>query len=107
MIQKDLGATLQLISAFNMVKETIPESAMGFYAGGRNWLPLTVQAIMLGADIIRVGIEDCYWTYPHKDEVIPSNAEVVRKIATIAKELGREIATADEAPKILSIKFMK
>jgi 3-keto-5-aminohexanoate cleavage enzyme len=104
-IDKDPWATLQLISTFHMVKETIPESVMGFYAGGRNWLPLTVQAIMLGADIIRVGIEDCYWTYPHRDDVIPSNAEVVRKIATIAKELGREIATPEEARKILGIKL--
>ena len=105
LIHKDPWAALQLIASFHMVKETIPGSVMGFYGGGRNWLPTTVLAIMLGIDIVRVGIEDCYWTYPHKNDVIPSNADVVRKIATIAKELGREIATPDQARDILGIKL--
>jgi uncharacterized protein (DUF849 family) len=104
-IHKDPWAALQLIASFHMVKETIPDSVMGVYTGGRNWLPMTVLAIMLGTQIVRVGIEDCYWVYPHKDDVIRSNADVVRKIATIAKELGREIATADEAREILGIKL--
>ena len=102
-IHRDPWAALQLITNMNMVKESIPDSVIGVYTGGRNWLPVTVLGIMLGADIIRVGIEDCYWTYPHKDEIIKSNAYVVRKIATIAKELGREIATPQEARQILGI----
>jgi 3-keto-5-aminohexanoate cleavage enzyme len=71
--------------------------------GGRNWLPLTVMAIMLGADVIRVGKEDTVHVYPHKDDIIESCAALVRKVATIAKALGRDIATPDEARKILGI----
>jgi 3-keto-5-aminohexanoate cleavage enzyme len=33
-----------------------------------------------------------------------SNAELVEKVVRIAKELGREIATSDEARKILGLK---
>lgn len=104
-IHKDPWAALQLIASFHMVKETIPDSVMGVYAGGRNWLPITVLGIMLGAQIVRVGAEDCYWVYPHKDDVIQRNADMVRKVATIARELGREIATSEEAREILGIKL--
>jgi 3-keto-5-aminohexanoate cleavage enzyme len=104
-IHKDPWASLQLITQMNMVKETIPDSPIGIYAGGRNWLPVTTLGIMLGADIVRVGIEDCYWVYPHRDDVIPSNAAVVKKIVTIARELGREIATPGEARKILGLEL--
>mgnify|MGYP001362120787 CR=1 FL=1 len=76
----------------------------GATIGGHNWLPLTVQAIMLGVDCVRIGMEDTLWMYPHKEEVISSCAEVVRKVATIAKELGREIATPQQAREILGIK---
>ena len=65
---------------------------------------MTVLTIMLGASYIRVGMEDASWLYPHKDEFIQSTAQVTRKIVTIARELGREIATPAEARAILGIK---
>jgi len=57
----------------------------------------------MGVDIVRVGMEDHLWMYPHKDEKIRNNADEVRKIATIARELGRPIATPAEARKIMGI----
>lgn len=75
--------------------------------GGHNWLPLTVVAIMLGADIVRVGKEDMVYMYPHKDDIITSCGDAVKKIATIARELGREIATPAEARKVLGLKTPK
>jgi 3-keto-5-aminohexanoate cleavage enzyme len=54
-------------------------------------------------DGIRVGMEDHLWMYPHKDEIIKSSADETRKIATIARELGRDIATPQEARKIMGI----
>jgi 3-keto-5-aminohexanoate cleavage enzyme len=70
---------------------------MGMVAGERNWLPMTVLGIMLGVDIVRIGKEEPVYMYPHKDELITSNVECVRKIKAIANELGREIATPAEA----------
>lgn len=82
----------------------MPEgSVIGLSAGGRNWLPLTVFAILLGVDVVRVGMEDCLWLYPHKNELITNNAEPTRKITAIARELGREIATPAEARAIMGI----
>ena len=71
--------------------------------GGRYWLPLTAVAIMLGADIVRIGMEDAVYMYPHKNETIKSNGEVVEAVAGIARRLGREIATPDEARRMLGL----
>ena len=79
------------------------EAAMGH----RNWLPMLTFAIMLGADIVRVGKEDAIYKYPHKDDLITSNADVVETIATIARALGREIATPEEAREILGLKSFR
>lgn len=103
---KDPWSYLQLITSMNMIKENMPESAIGVYAGGRNWLPMIVMGIMMGANIVRVGIEDCYWLYPHKDEIIKKNADVVKMTVDIANLLGRKVVTdVEEARKILGIKL--
>ncbi|MGB2582145.1 MAG: 3-keto-5-aminohexanoate cleavage protein, partial [Thermoplasmata archaeon] len=86
------------------VMKLIPEGcAVGVSVGGRNWLPITTLAIMLGADFVRVGMEDQLWMYPHRDEKMSSNAEGVRKVATIAKELGRDIGTPAQARQLLGM----
>jgi 3-keto-5-aminohexanoate cleavage enzyme len=85
--------------------QTIPAGCTrGVCAGGRNWLPFSTMAIMMGFDMVRVGMEDSVYMYPHKDEKIRTSADAVRKIRTIAEAMGREIATPDEARQILGIK---
>lgn len=58
-------------------------------------------AIMLGGHV-RVGIEDNIFT--ERGVLAKSNAELVEKVVKIAKDLGREIATPDEAREILGLK---
>jgi 3-keto-5-aminohexanoate cleavage enzyme len=69
---------------------------------GRNWLPVTVEAILSGGHI-RAGMEDSIYMYPHKDDLIKSSAEVVTKVRRIAEELGREIANPKETRQILGL----
>jgi len=88
----------------NMMENLPKDCVSSLSVGGRNWLPLTAFGVMLGIDDIRVGMEDHLWMYPHKDEKIKSSADEARKIANIAKELGRPIATPDQAREILGIK---
>lgn len=80
-----------------------PGCVRGVCAGGRNWLPFTVMAILLGFDMIRVGMEDSVFIHPHREEKLQTSAEAVRRVAAIANELGREIATPAEAREILGI----
>ena len=76
----------------------MPEhTVVGLSAGGRNWLAITAFAILMGVDFVRVGMEDQLHMYPHIDELIERNADAVKKIATIARELGRKIGTPKEA----------
>lgn len=72
--------------------------------GGRDWLRLASEALMLGADAVRVGKEDSVYWYPDRDDKITSCADVVAKIARIARELGREIASPSEARRTLGLK---
>ncbi|GAH91371.1 unnamed protein product [marine sediment metagenome] len=51
---------------------------------------------------VRVGLEDSL--YAGKGILAKSNAEQVEKIIRIAKELGIDIATPDEARQILGLK---
>jgi uncharacterized protein (DUF849 family) len=58
-------------------------------------------SIMMGGHA-RVGMEDNIFV--EKGVLAKSNAELVEKVVRIARELGREIATPDEARKILGLK---
>ena len=51
---------------------------------------------------VRVGLEDNL--YYKKGELAESNAQLVARIVRLAKELGREVATPDEAREILTLK---
>lgn len=103
-IFKDPWAHLQLITSLYQLKAAIPGCIVGLRAGGRNWLPVTVTALTLGVDIVSVGMEDCLWMYPHRDEIMTKNSEVIRKVATFARELGRDIATPEDIRVIFNQK---
>ena len=92
-----------LLYVLGMIKMMPEGSVVGLSAGGRNWLPLTVFAIMMGVDSVRVGMEDHIWVYPHKNEKLKSNGEMTRKVATITRELGREVATPAQARVIYGL----
>ena len=65
-----------------------------------HWQVLT-KSILLGGHV-RVGMEDS--PYVDKgDTLARTNAELVEKIVRISRELGREIASADEARQITGL----
>ncbi len=81
---------------------SIPQDSTWTVAGiGRYELPLAVHAIPMGGHV-RVGFEDNI--YYRKGELAISNAQLVERITRVAKELGREIASPDEARAILGIR---
>ncbi len=67
---------------------------------GRYELPLAVHALVMGGHI-RVGLEDNI--HYAKGRPAKSNAELVERIARLAREVGREVATPEEARKILGL----
>ncbi|HXH28539.1 MAG TPA: 3-keto-5-aminohexanoate cleavage protein [Candidatus Polarisedimenticolia bacterium] len=93
-----------LMYLLGMMKMMPSGSVLSISAGGRDWLSLTTFAILLGVDNVRVGKEDHLWMYPHKDEIVRRNADETRKIAAIARELGRDIANPRDARSIMGIR---
>ena len=71
-------------------------------AGGRATSYLTTLAIILGLHV-RVGMEDTVWKYPHKDDLLDSNRDVILSTIEIAKRLGREPATAEDYRRMVGI----
>lgn len=65
---------------------------------GGNLFALAGAIIQLGGHI-SIGLGD----YTYRELGQPTNAELVRRIATLARELGREIATPEEAKAILGM----
>lgn len=95
------GALNGSIKNLLFMTELLPPDATWTVAGiGRFELPLAVNAITMGGNV-RVGFEDNI--FYSKGVLAESNAQLVERIVRIAKELGREVATADEARKILGI----
>lgn len=68
---------------------------------GRAQFPICTQSLLLGGNC-RVGLEDNL--YLDRGKMAKSNAEQVAKIVRIARELGIDPATPDEARQILGLK---
>ena len=58
------------------------------------------MAVLLGGHV-RVGLEDN--VYYRRGEPAESNAQLVERVARIAEELGRPVASTAEARRILGI----
>ncbi len=87
---------------FVFLRGSIPQDATYTVAGiGRYEFPLAAAAIVDGGHV-RVGFEDN--VYLSKGVLAKSNGELVAKVVRMAKELGREVATPDEAREILGLK---
>lgn len=82
------------------LSESIPRGSTWTVAGIGRWqLPMAVLAIVMGGHV-RVGLEDNI--YYRKGE-LATNEQLVARVARIAAELGRPVATPDEARQILSL----
>ena len=79
----------------------IPEgSPWSVCAVGLNEWPMTTIAMIIGGHV-RVGLEDNI--YLSKGVMAKSNAELVEKAVRIARELGRDIASPEEARELLHL----
>ena len=86
---------------FVFLMESIPPGSTFTATGiGRYEFPVATMSILAGGHV-RVGFEDN--VYLEKGVLAKSNGELVEKVVRIARELGREIATPDEARKILGL----
>lgn len=86
------------------LSESIPPGSTWTVAGAGRWqLPVAALAIVFGGHV-RVGLEDNL--YYRKGE-LATNEQLVARVARLAAELGRPVATPDEARQILGLAEVK
>jgi len=68
---------------------------------GRNQIPIATMSAAMGGNV-RVGLEDSLWDGPGK--LAESNAAQVRRVRTVIEALSLEIATPDDARRMLALK---
>jgi 3-keto-5-aminohexanoate cleavage enzyme len=79
----------------------IPEgSTWQSIAIGKHQFPLTIAAMCMGGNV-RTGLEDN--VYFRRGKLALSNAQLVEILTKVARELGREIATVDEAKEYFGV----
>jgi uncharacterized protein (DUF849 family) len=86
---------------YETARKQIGEFQWSVCAAGRHQMNICTMALLLGGNA-RVGLEDNM--YVEKGRMAKSNAEQVEKIVRIARELGIDPATPDEARQILGLK---
>jgi len=84
----------------NQVDTLPPESHWQVIGIGLNQWALVAAAVTMGGNV-RVGLEDNF--YVEEGKMATSNGELVQKAARLAHDLGRDVATVDEARKILCL----
>jgi len=81
--------------------DNLPDGALFNTLGfGPHQLPFATQGIVLGGHV-RVGLEDN--VYYRRGELAESNAQLVERVVRVAEELGRPVATPDQAREILGL----
>jgi 3-keto-5-aminohexanoate cleavage enzyme len=89
---------------FNLLYDFLPPDAIfNCTAVGTAQLPLTTLAMIMGG-CVRVGLEDNIF---YRKGELATNAQLVARTVRIARELGKEPATPEEARKILGLKPLK
>jgi uncharacterized protein (DUF849 family) len=97
-----LPATMKnIMFLYETAKEQIGEFHWSVCAAGRFQFPMCTTSLLMGGHA-RVGMEDNL--YVEKGVLAKGSADQVEKIIRIARELGREPATPDEARQILGLK---
>lgn len=82
------------------MRNELPSTATYVVAGmSRMQLPMTTMAILLGGHV-RVGLEDNLYL---KKGVLARNEELVARARHLADDLQREVATPDEARRIMGL----
>lgn len=97
------GMSGDLKNLMHLIALLPPETHWGVAGVGRFQLPLAVHALLLGGHV-RVGFEDNI--YYQKGRLAQSNAELVARVVRLAQEIGRKVATPEEAREILGLKSM-
>jgi 3-keto-5-aminohexanoate cleavage enzyme len=95
------GAPASIESLVQMVQQIPEGSTWQVVTVGKFNLRTTLVAMCMGANV-RTGLEDTI--YYQRGESVQSNAQLVKRMVRLAREIGREPASVDETKEILGLK---
>jgi 3-keto-5-aminohexanoate cleavage enzyme len=84
------------------IREITPDSVISVCAAGRASTYLATLGLIMGLNV-RVGMEDTIYMWPHRDDLLTSNADHYRQVRDIAAALGRQEMTAEEYLKQVEV----
>ena len=86
----------------NRIREVDSEAVIMVACAGRSANYMATLAIIMGLHV-RIGLEDTVWRYPHKDELLESNLEMLERVKVVAEASGRRLATAAEFRELIDL----
>ena len=92
----------ELIQIVDRIREIDDGAFIQVCAAGRAGHYLATTAMLLGLHV-RVGTEDTAYRFPHRDELLEGNREMVERAKATAETLGRRLATAAEYRSLLGM----
>jgi 3-keto-5-aminohexanoate cleavage enzyme len=84
------------------IKDIDPDGFIMVCAAGRASTHVATLAALMGLHI-RVGMEDTYWLWPHRDDRIQSNLQALQLGQMISQVVGRPVATQEEYRAMLGL----
>jgi 3-keto-5-aminohexanoate cleavage enzyme len=91
-----------LIRMVNAIRDVDPTGVLVVCTAGRAAMHVATLAALMGLHI-RVGMEDTYFKWPHRDDRLTSNLEALRLGQQIAEVVGRRVATPEETRAIMGL----
>jgi 3-keto-5-aminohexanoate cleavage enzyme len=88
------------------IKDIDPDAFIVVCAAGRASTHVATLAALMGLHI-RVGMEDTYWLWPHRDDRIESNLQALQMGQMISQVVGRPVATQEEYWALMGLPVRK
>ncbi|MBC8524514.1 MAG: 3-keto-5-aminohexanoate cleavage protein, partial [Chlorobium phaeobacteroides] len=90
------------ISSLALMTQALPDNSIWAGTGlGQFQLPMNAAAIIAGGHV-RVGIEDAIY-FDYGKERLATNEQLVKRVARIAEEMQRPLATTEETRKLIGL----
>lgn len=89
-----------LMRTVTTIRDIDPDGQIMVCAAGRASMYVATLAAAMGLHI-RVGMEDTYWLWPHRNDRIESNVQTFQLGSKLADVLGRRVATRQEYTNLL------
>jgi 3-keto-5-aminohexanoate cleavage enzyme len=91
----------QMVYVSDEGKRAFPQAVWEVGPRSKNHYNLVALGVALGCDIVRTGFEDNY--HLPNGQMAKSNVEMVEAVIRIIRDMGRNMATVEEAKKIIGM----